>query len=381
MKVYLVGGAVRDSLLGLPVTERDWVVVGSTPQELEAAGYRRVGSDFPVFLHPLTREAYALARTERKSGKGHTGFECFFTPDVTLDEDLKRRDLTINAIAKDEDGNIYDPYEGVRDISDRSLRHVSSAFEEDPLRILRVARFACQLNELGFEVLEETLALMRDMVSRGDLSELTPERVWAEFSRVMMQSHPRVFFEVLARVGALTELIPELANELKLRACLEDLSAAVPLDDGIGVRLASFLRSLSPSSVDEFCNRYRVPKEYRQLSLMTASHWQTWKEVLNKQNSDVIQFLQHLDAFRRVNRFHDFLTACGVNVAEAGQINSFLRRAMEIASQVSSQDLQDKFDGKALGDALREKRIQALERARIRVTGKGATGKKNDGYN
>ena len=210
MQVYLVGGAVRDHLLGIDSYDKDWVVVGSTPEMMQSQGYTAVGKDFPVFLHPKTKEEHALARTDRKSGAGYTGFECFFDQSVTLEEDLIRRDLTINAMAMDEDGNLYDPYGGQKDIDAKVLRHVSQAFIEDPLRVLRVARFAAKLAHLGFSVAEETMQLMRDMAESGELSTLTPERVWQEWHKSLSTSRPDVFLSVLRDCGALAVVLPEI---------------------------------------------------------------------------------------------------------------------------------------------------------------------------
>src|SRR6185437_11831 len=211
MEVYLVGGAVRDRLLGLPIRERDWVVVGARPQELESAGYVSVGKEFPVFLHPETREEYALARLERKVAPGYRGFTTQFSPDVTLEEDLRRRDLTINAMAQTAAGEIIDPYGGQRDLQARLLRHVSDAFTEDPVRILRVARFAARFAERGFAVSPDTLALLRTMAASGEVDALVPDRVWQETDRALGESRPDVFFETLRACGALTRIFPELA--------------------------------------------------------------------------------------------------------------------------------------------------------------------------
>lgn len=210
MKTYLVGGAVRDKLLGRPVHEHDWVVVGATPEQLLAQGYSQVGRDFPVFLHPQTKEEYALARTERKSGRGYGGFVCDFSPEITLESDLLRRDLTINAIAEDADGSLIDPYGGQADLQARLLRHVSLAFREDPLRVLRVARFACRYAPLGFTIAPETLDLMRTIANDGELQELTPERVWKETERALGEAQPQVYFRVLRDCGALAVLFPEI---------------------------------------------------------------------------------------------------------------------------------------------------------------------------
>ena len=212
MKTYLVGGAVRDALLNLPVKDKDWVVVGTSPQAMLALGYEQVGRDFPVFLHPETHEEYALARTERKSGSGYTGFVCYSAPDVTLEQDLQRRDLTINAIAQDEQGRFYDPYGGRADLEQRRLRHVSEAFNEDPLRVLRVARFAARFAHLSFVVADETQVLMRWMVESGELNTLTPERVWKETEKALQTHNPQVYFQVLRECGALAVLFPELDN-------------------------------------------------------------------------------------------------------------------------------------------------------------------------
>src|SRR5215831_4758529 len=210
MQVYLVGGAVRDRLLGRAVSERDWVVVGATPAELEQAGYIPVGRDFPVFLHPKTKEEHALARLERKVAPGYRGFATEFSPDVTLEDDLRRRDLTINAMAEDAGGQIVDPYGGRRDLDAHLLRHVSDAFVEDPVRILRVARFAARFAGLGFRVADETRALMRRIVDAGEAHTLVPERVWQETERALREAHPEVFFETLRACGALAVIFPEI---------------------------------------------------------------------------------------------------------------------------------------------------------------------------
>ncbi|HKI64236.1 MAG TPA: multifunctional CCA tRNA nucleotidyl transferase/2'3'-cyclic phosphodiesterase/2'nucleotidase/phosphatase, partial [Burkholderiales bacterium] len=217
MKTYVVGGAVRDELLGLPVADRDWVVVGATPEQMTAAGYRPVGRDFPVFLHPETKEEYALARTERKSGRGYRGFTVYAAPEVTLEEDLRRRDLTLNAMARTEDGKLIDPFGGERDLRAGLLRHVSEAFAEDPVRILRVARFAARFD---FRVADETAALMRRMVETDEAEDLVPERVWQEFAKGLVESHPRRLFEVLSDCGALARLLPELRPDEALYAAL-----------------------------------------------------------------------------------------------------------------------------------------------------------------
>ena len=213
MEVYLVGGAVRDELLGLPVTERDWVVIGASPEDMEAKGYKPVGKDFPVFLHPESKEEYALARTERKQGRGYKGFEIHTSPDVTLEEDLLRRDLTINAMAKNDAGEIIDPYGGQQDLENKILRHVSDAFSEDPLRVLRVARFAAKLHSLGFKIEHETLLLMRQIVTSRELLELTLERIWQETSKALLTDSPGEYFEVLKNSNALAQVFPNINDQ------------------------------------------------------------------------------------------------------------------------------------------------------------------------
>ena len=246
MKTYVVGGAVRDELLGLPVKDRDHVVVGATPEEMVTLGYKPVGKDFPVFLHPETHEEYALARTERKSGRGYKGFTVYAAPDVTLEDDLRRRDLTINAIAKAEDGTLIDPFNGEKDLQNRVLRHVSDAFAEDPVRILRVARFAARF---GFSVHETTAALMRKMVESGETDYLVPERVWQEFSKGLMEERPERMFEVLEACGLRERLLPELETQPEL------------MSGPLAVRFALLAWSLAEDEVETLCRRLRVPNE------------------------------------------------------------------------------------------------------------------------
>jgi tRNA nucleotidyltransferase (CCA-adding enzyme) len=251
VKIYLVGGAVRDALLGLPVKDRDWVVVGATPEQLLEAGYQQVGRDFPVFLHPKSREEYALARTERKSGSGYTGFTCYAAPDVTLEQDLLRRDLTVNALAQDADGLIIDPYGGQADLRLRLLRHVSPAFSEDPLRVLRVARFAARYAHLGFRIADETMALMRAMADAGELAHLTPERVWKETENALGTRNPQVFFQTLRDCRALGVLFPEI-----------DALYGVPapakwhpeIDTGVHTLMTLTMAAMLSPEIDALCN-------------------------------------------------------------------------------------------------------------------------------
>src|SRR3954469_13036821 len=253
VKAYVVGGAVRDELLGLPLKDRDHVVVGSTPQEMEALGYRPVGKDFPVFLHPRTQEEYALARTERKSGRGYKGFTVHAAPDVTLEEDLKRRDLTINAIAKAEDGRYIDPFNGMRDLKSRVLRHVSEAFAEDPVRILRVARFAARF---GFAVAEETLEMMKGMVRSGEADYLVAERVWQEFSKGLCEAHPERMLEVLDATGLSQKLLPETRTRPK------------SFSGSLAVRFAALAWPLSETQTTTLSERLKAPNEVRELALL-----------------------------------------------------------------------------------------------------------------
>ena len=274
MKSYLVGGAVRDALLGLPVKDRDWVVVGATPQQMLDAGYQQVGRDFPVFLHPQSREEYALARTERKSGAGYTGFTCYAAPDVTLEADLLRRDLTVNALAQDADGAIIDPYGGQNDLRQRLLRHVSPAFSEDPLRVLRVARFAARYAHLGFRIAEETQALMAAMVEAGELAHLTPERVWKETESALTTRNPQVFFQTLRDCQALKVLFPEIDALYGVPApakwhpeidtglhTLMTVTMAAMLSPDVDVRLATLCSStaLTRGANRSACSRSRSP--------------------------------------------------------------------------------------------------------------------------
>ncbi|HLK70769.1 MAG TPA: hypothetical protein VKT19_02365, partial [Steroidobacteraceae bacterium] len=256
MQVYLVGGAVRDGLLGRPVSERDWVVVGASPEEMQRLGYRPVGRDFPVFLHPQTHEEYALARRERKVSPGYRGFTTQYSPDVTLEQDLQRRDLTINAMARDSEGRLIDPFGGQRDLAARSLRHVSEAFVEDPVRILRVARFAARFAELGFSVAPETLALMRRMVDNGEVRALVPERLWRELSRALAEPDPEACFDVLAQCGALAVLMPELPWDEEARRVLR---AAVLLSAEPAVRYAALLGRVDPMKAQSLSERLHVP--------------------------------------------------------------------------------------------------------------------------
>jgi tRNA nucleotidyltransferase (CCA-adding enzyme) len=328
MQVYLVGGAVRDELLGRAVQERDWVVVGATPAELERAGYRAVGQDFPVFLHPDTHEEYALARLERKIAAGYRGFAIESSPAVTLEEDLRRRDLTINAMARGADGKLIDPFGGQADLRSRLLRHVSAAFAEDPVRILRVARFAARFAALGFTVAPETVALMRAMVSGGEANALVSERVWRELELALRAAHPERAFEVLRDCGALALILPELAQSPDLPLALASLRcAANGAEDATATpqRWAALLAGLPVPDIEAVCTRLRSPTEHRQLALLAArlgAHLRSAGRPAEQAVADpqwLLGLLELADAFRRPERFGQWLAVLDARARAAGQ--------------------------------------------------------------
>ncbi|HHX83001.1 MAG TPA: multifunctional CCA tRNA nucleotidyl transferase/2'3'-cyclic phosphodiesterase/2'nucleotidase/phosphatase [Pseudomonadaceae bacterium] len=318
MDIYEVGGAVRDQLLGLQVRDRDWVVVGSNVDEMLAAGYRQVGRDFPVFLHPDSGEEYALARTERKSGHGYTGFVVHAAADVTLEQDLQRRDLSINAMARGSDGKLVDPFGGRADIEARQLRHVSPAFREDPLRVLRVARFAARFARLGFEVAPETLALMRDIAASGELSHLIAERVWQEWQLALQTSNPSTFLAVLQDCNALQALFGELESLWKQPAqAFANLDRACVLSDDTEVRFAALLLGCSDiEAIRALCKRLRVPNNFRDLALLGSQHHWRCNEALNQTAEALLDTLETLDALRRPDRFAQWLLACEAALRE-----------------------------------------------------------------
>ena len=307
MKTYLVGGAVRDKLLGYPVHERDWVVVGATAEQLLAQGYQAVGKDFPVFLHPQTKEEYALARTERKTAPGYTGFECFASPDVTLEQDLLRRDLTVNAMAEDSDGSIIDPYGGRQDLAQKLLRHVSPAFTEDPLRVLRVARFSARYAHLGFTVAEETLALMQQISAGDELQSLPVERIWKELHRALGEQSPRQFFAVLDRVGALPALLPELGGLSP--AILQTLDDAARQQQPPAICFAVLFIDIDPQQAKQCCQRIKAPKAFSELAQLVSQYARLCADICNDAEQ-LLTLLKQLDAFRRPQRFADFLQCC-----------------------------------------------------------------------
>ncbi len=408
MQVYLVGGAVRDRLLGRPVAERDWVVVGATPAELERAGYIPVGRDFPVFLHPKTKEEHALARLERKVGPGYRGFTTEYSPDVTLEDDLKRRDLTVNAMAEDEDGKIIDPHGGQSDLAARLLRHVSDAFIEDPVRILRVARFAARYAPLGFRVADETMELMRRMVADGEADALIAERVWAETEKALGEPCPDVFVSVLRQCGALRVVFPEIDAlfgvpqpekwhpEVDTGAhLLLSLREAVKLGGGVPVRFAVLMHDLGkgvtppgvlPSHhghedagvalVEGLCARLRVPNHLRELAIITSRYHTHVHRAQELRPATVLNTLESCDAFRRPERFADFLLACeadargrtGLETRPYPQREYFARARERAAAVALTAEERAGLSGAQIGEELRRRRIGAIEELKSTLT-------------
>jgi tRNA nucleotidyltransferase (CCA-adding enzyme) len=402
MQVYLVGGAVRDRLLGRAVCERDWVVVGATPAELERAGFIPVGRDFPVFLHPRTKEEHALARLERKTGPGYRGFATEFSPDVKLEDDLRRRDLTINAMAEDEAGHVIDPYGGQRDLDARLLRHVSAAFVEDPVRILRVARFAARYAPLGFRVADETAALMRRMVEDGEAAALVPERVWVETERALGEERPDVFIQVLRDCGALRVVYPELDALFgvpqpekwhpEIDAGIHQLLSlreAVKLGGGVPARFAVLMHDLGKAAtpagilpshhghedagvalVEQLCARVRVPNHLREIGVMTARYHTHVHRAFELRADTVVKTLESCDALRRPERFRDFLLACEADKRGRAGLEStpypqreFFERARDAVAAVAlTPDDRKGLSGEQIGQELRRRRTAAIEK-------------------
>jgi tRNA nucleotidyltransferase (CCA-adding enzyme) len=355
MQVYLVGGAVRDGLLGRPVHERDWVVVGATPEQMQQDGYRAVGREFPVFLHPQTKEEYALARLERKTAPGYHGFATYSAPDVTLEQDLQRRDLTINALARAPDGTLIDPYGGARDIEQRVLRHVSHAFVEDPVRILRVARFAARFAALGFRVAPETEELMREMVRAGEADALQPERVWREMERALGEADPEIFFDVLAHCGALPIVLPELSWTDVERAILR--RAAQRSHESL-VRFAALLATSAPDDVYALCERLRTPAEFRDLARLAATFAAELIPATGHLTaSTLLALFEKSDALRRRERFERLLLVAST----VGTVDARLPAALNALSDVSlSDEERTGLKGPEIAAELRERRLQRL---------------------
>lgn len=354
MKTYLVGGAVRNELLGLPVHERDWVVVGGSVVEMVKQGFRQVGKSFPVFLHPETNEEYALARTECKIGPGYTGFEFNATASVTIEEDLRRRDLTINAIAKMPSGELIDPYDGVRDLSLKILRHVSPAFVEDPVRLLRVARFASQFAGLGFTVAPETIKLMQRMVSLGEVDHLVPERVWRELELALKSTHPQVFFHILSDCHAMPVLFPQLKS-------VDALARAVSMTDDTSVRVAALFLGVDRDAVSTVCRLYKIPSLYQDLALLCTRHCHDFNAILTAEPRDLLDVLLSLDVFRREQRFEKFLLVCQLYLGGGKEQAMTLRSAYRACLSVSVQDLVAKgLTGSELAQQIYQSRLNVL---------------------
>ncbi|HEY6452628.1 MAG TPA: multifunctional CCA tRNA nucleotidyl transferase/2'3'-cyclic phosphodiesterase/2'nucleotidase/phosphatase [Steroidobacteraceae bacterium] len=359
MQVYLVGGAVRDELLGRPVTERDWVVVGATPADLERQGYRLVGREFPVFLHPQSNEEYALARLERKTGAGYRGFATEFSPGVSLEQDLMRRDLTINAMARADDGTLIDPYGGRADLEHRLLRHVSPAFAEDPVRVLRVARFAARFAGLGFTVAPATRALMQGMVRDGEVAALVPERVWREMERALAEPTPEAFFDTLKDCEALPVVLPELRWNDADRAALH---SAIRQSPDVGVRFAALLAATAVPQIQALCERLHVPNPHRELALLAARLGDGLDGVPGLQAPALLELLESADAFRRPERFAKLLLARG---SRGGTLpaRALLADAAAAAGEVTlAPDRMRSLHGPEIAAALRAARIERLER-------------------
>ena len=387
MQVYLVGGAVRDALLNRNVVERDYVVVGATPEEMLSQGFTQVGKDFPVFLHPKTQEEYALARTERKSGKGYTGFVCDASSSVTLEEDLLRRDLTVNAIAQDNLGNLIDPYGGKKDLENRLLRHVSEAFSEDPLRVFRVARFATRYAYLGFTIATETMALMQSMAQSGELSTLSAERVWQETKRSLLEKTPHVFFTVLNQAHALKDWFTELERnvdsaletlktavdleKVENESLVEDTGSKTPLPESsdsetarLITRFTALLTHLSEEEAKQLCSRLKVQNQVSEI-VSLACKFKGF--LLNAQNSpaDLLALFNGCDAWRREERFTLLLSAFAPYAHNKGvdwqHQQKRIENALSAANQVNVQDIiATGVKGPEIKDALNRAKLSAI---------------------
>lgn len=377
MEIYLVGGAVRDQQLGLPVEERDWVVVGSTPEEMLKLGYRQVGKDFPVFLHPKTGEEYALARTERKTAPGYRGFAFHTSPDISLEEDLKRRDLSINAMAQTMDGKLIDPYGGLNDLREGLLRHVSPAFSEDPVRILRVARFAARFGRYGFHLSHATNRLMRDMVAAGEVEHLVAERVWAELVKALATDMPERFFHVLRGCGALAVLFVEIDRQFESAdvahtsdshaASLRLLHDAAARTDDTVIRFGSLLwsldRNLSRSQRIEqsstLCNRLKAPNDFTRFGLLAIEQENNMK---SRDADALVNAMQASGAFRDTHRWKQLLELYSIAGVLMADDISMLNRARDQAAAVNAAQFKNQgLKGPALGDAIKKERVRLLE--------------------
>ncbi len=398
MQTYLVGGAVRDKLLKIPVKDRDWVVVGATPEEMLDHGFNAVGKDFPVFLHPETKEEYALARTERKSGKGYKGFTLHTSPDVSLEDDLQRRDLTINAMAEDEKGNLIDPFNGEADLKEGMLRHVSPAFVEDPLRVLRVARFAASL---GFKIANETMSLLKEISASDELDTLVPERVWTEMEKALGGKYPARFILVLRSCTALEKLFPDIESLFGVPQPEEyhpeidsglhtimSLNQSTRLSADPMIRFAVLVHDLGKATtpknelpshhghegrgvkiINKLCKRYRIPNKYRELASCVAMFHLDCHRIREMKPETILKKLEQLDAFRRPERFEQFLIACEADARGRAGLEDrdypqaeYFQNALKAANDVDGKSLQEQgLEGKALGQEIKKQRIENIK--------------------
>ena len=407
MKTYLVGGAVRDKLLGIIPKERDFVVVGSSPEEMGNKGFKPVGKDFPVFLHPETNEEYALARREKKDGHGYGGFQFFTSPEITLEEDLLRRDLTINAIAESEHGEVIDPYGGQRDLEQRVLRHVSDAFIEDPLRVLRVARFAARFVHFGFSIAPETLVLMKELVTSGELGHLSPERIWQELETALTEGSPATFIRELRNCNALVALLPEVdalfgvpqradyhpevdtgIHLLMSLDCATQLTNGKPDNEKSLIRFAVLMHDLGKAKtpqailprhigheaagvplVHAVCDRFKIPNRHRELAALVCEYHLLCHQAQELRPATLLKLLGNLDAYRRPERLSQFVSACEADARgrlgfeekpyPSGQ---WLETVYQQTAQVSPQQFLDQgIKGKALGEAIHQERLGIIK--------------------
>ncbi|MFT5929924.1 MAG: tRNA nucleotidyltransferase (CCA-adding enzyme) [Oceanospirillaceae bacterium] len=367
-QTYLVGGAVRDHLLGLAVHEHDYVVVGSTPEALVAQGYTQVGKDFPVFLHPISKQEYALARTERKAGQGHKGFAVHATPDVTLEDDLLRRDLTINAIAQAPNGQLIDPYGGQKDIQAKLLRHVSEAFSEDPLRVLRVARFAAHLHHLGFSIASKTKALLGTITCSGELATLAKERLWQETHKALNSRSPWVYFEVLEACGALQELMPALAELLNRRPqALNTLKLLSESNTNADVRLCALLYQLNKPQIEDLAAQIKIPNAPKALALATSNHQRPLRAYTELDAAQKHLLLSNLGLMRHTELLDNLLNLCQAITQNQEPLFGWLSPKQHILADlkkiqsVKPAELMARgFSGKALGEALKKAQIESI---------------------
>ncbi|MFZ7234432.1 multifunctional CCA addition/repair protein [Avibacterium avium] len=413
MEIYLVGGAVRDALLNLPVKDRDWVVIGATPEQLLQQGYIQVGKDFPVFLDPKNKEEYALARTEKKAGVGYTGFVCDFSPDISLEQDLIRRDLTINAIAQDSQGKLHDPYGGINDLNNRLLRHISPAFAEDPLRVLRVARFAARYHYLGFQIAPETFALMKQITKSGELEYLTAERVWLETEKALQTPNPEIYFDILRKIKALAVLFPELnalygvpnpvqhhpevdsfihtmlvlqqatkltenssaqqKSAVRFAAICHDLGKALTPKDLLPRHFGHELKGVMPTR--NLCNRLKVPSYIKELACLVCETHTNVHRAFELRPATIVKLFNQLDVWRKPERFKEVLLVCtadakgrtGFEQVDYPQAD-FLLKLYQAALQVDVQQvIADGFQKEKIREELNHRRQKAIEQEKQRL--------------